>query len=232
MSQTRAMTARLGRIADLTSRHPQAIQAFSEGVGSVLRMWTALELAIHHQWGGPQSSDRAEALINEIVELFLGPEKIYKDDVALLLEDYLDVNFSTICEDGSPEEIGELFCNMWRQCTVGNYEIVTNVLSKEFVRSEMVTKSEGLVGGDAEDDEDSEDGDREESENNLKEALAAGLAEAGMSGLESIAEGDTMETEETEAAVIPATVEVPPIPIKDPDGWETVAKGKKSKKKA
>ena len=33
----------------LESLHPQCAEAFKEGLGSVLRQWTALELAIHHQ---------------------------------------------------------------------------------------------------------------------------------------------------------------------------------------
>jgi hypothetical protein len=35
-----------------------------------------------------------------------------------------------------------------------------------------------------------------------------------------------METEAAEEAPVP----VPVVPVKDPDGWETVARGKKSKK--
>jgi len=31
------------------SWHPQAVTSFKEGLGSVLRQWTALELAVHHQ---------------------------------------------------------------------------------------------------------------------------------------------------------------------------------------
>lgn len=33
----------------LESLHPQCVEAFKEGLGSILRQWTALELAIHHQ---------------------------------------------------------------------------------------------------------------------------------------------------------------------------------------
>ena len=33
----------------LESLHPQCVEAFKEGLGSVLRQWTALELAVHHQ---------------------------------------------------------------------------------------------------------------------------------------------------------------------------------------
>ena len=215
MAQTRAATARLARQAEIESRHPQAVQYFTEGVGSVLRQWTALELAVFHQWGGPQSSERADVLVKEIVELFLGPERIYKDDIALLLEDYLDTNFSTICEDGSPDELGDLFWAMWRECIVGNTNLVTNALSREFVRHEMVSKSEGLEGGDA--DDGSDDGeDNAGAEEDLREAVRQGLARV---------DEDDMEMEAAEEAPAPA-----PVPVKDPDGWETVARGKKGKK--
>ena len=225
MSQTRAATARLARLAELNSRHPQAVQYFSEGVGSVLRQWTALELAVHHQWGGPQSSARADALVKEITELFLGPDKIYKDDVALLLEDYMDVNFQTICEDNSPDELGDLFCDMWRECIVGKTDLVTNALGREYVRHEMVSRSEGLDTGDA--DDGSDDGDMNETEQALQEAVAQGLS-AATGGLAAISEGHGMDTEEGEEAL---GQEPEPVPIRDPDGWETVARGKKATKK-
>jgi pre-rRNA-processing protein TSR2 len=219
MSITRAAAARLARQAEIESRHPQAVQYFKEGVGSVLRQWTALELAIHHQWGGPQSAERAQELVAEILELFLGPDKVYKDDIALLLEDYLDTNFCTICEDGSPDELGDLFCSMWRECIVGNTNLVTNALSREYVRHEMVSKSEGLDGGDADDGSDEEYGN--EAEDAVNEAVREQLG--------AVVEGD-METEDAEA---PPLVAVEPTPerAKDPDGWETVERGKKTKKR-
>jgi pre-rRNA-processing protein TSR2 len=198
------------------------VQYFKEGVGSVLRQWTALELAVFHQWGGPQSSERADSLVTEIVELFLGPDKIYRDDIALLLEDYLDVNFQTICEDNSPDELGDLFCDMWRECIVGDTNLVTNALSREYVRHEMVSRSEGLDTGDA--DDGSDDGEMNDSEEALKEALKQGLSAEGLS-LAAIPESG-MDTEDAEEEPVPE-------PVKDPDGWETVARGKKttSKKK-
>lgn len=223
MSQTRAATARLARLAEINSRHPQAVQYFTEGVGSVLRQWTALELAVHHQWGGPQSSARADALVKEIVELYLGPEKIYKDDIALLLEDYLDTNFQTICEDDSPDDLGELFCDMWRQCITGNTDLVTNALSREYVRHEMVSRSEGLDTGDA--DDGSDDGEVNDSELALQEALASGLSAEGLAAIPE----SGMDTEGGEDESLP--MEPEPVPVRDPDGWETVARGKKVTKK-
>lgn len=186
------------------NRHPQAVEAFKEGLGSVLRQWTALELAVFHQWGGPDSKQRAESLQQELIDLFLGPDEVYKDDITLILEDYLENEFNTICEDGSPEELGEMFCVMWRKCCSGDFTMVTDVLAREYVRHEMVTKSQGLAGGDADSDDDGEDNG------------AALMADA----LETIQDEENTMHEEEEAP-----------PLVDPDGWEVVSRNKSNKKK-
>lgn len=57
----------------------EAIQAFREGTNSIFRQWTALELAVHNQWGGHNSEEKATSMINNVLELFGGTQKIYKD---------------------------------------------------------------------------------------------------------------------------------------------------------
>ncbi len=57
----------------------QAMTSFKEGVSSVLRQWTALELAVTHQWGGRNSAEKAANLLEEIMYLFRSPDKVYKD---------------------------------------------------------------------------------------------------------------------------------------------------------
>eukprot|EP01032_Pedospumella_encystans_P017950 gene17950-20444_t len=179
MSQTRAATARLARIQ---SRHPQAAQYFTEGVGSALRQWTALELAVHHQWGGPQSAERAEALVKDIVDLFVDGDDVWKDDVEILLEEYMEVCFNTICEDDSLEELGIKFCDMWKECIEGKTDMVSTELSKEYQRHEMVSRSEGLDTGDADDGSDAGEMN-EETEKEMQEAVAQALS-AGGEGME------------------------------------------------
>ncbi len=202
--QTRSKAAAAAAAAN---RHPQSVEAFKEGLGSVLRQWTALELAVFHQWGGPDSKQRAEALQLELLDLFLGPDEVYKDDITLILEDYLEQEFNTICEDGSPEELGEMFCVMWRKCCNGDFTMVTDVLAREYVRHEMVSKSQGLAGGDADSDD----------EGGLDDNGEALVAEA----METIQEDDSaMQEEEQEAP-----------PLVDPDGWETVTRKSNKKKK-
>jgi hypothetical protein len=65
--------------AERAMRHPEADKYFKEGVRSVFRQWTALELAVANQWGGPTSSSKAEKLIDEVLTLFDGPDRVYKD---------------------------------------------------------------------------------------------------------------------------------------------------------
>ena len=151
MAQTRAATAQL------------AAQYFTEGVGSTLRQWTALELAVYHQWGGPQSAERAEALVKEIVDLFVEGDDVWKVDVKILLEEYMVVYFDIICEDDSLEELGINFCDMWKECIEGKTDMVSAELGKEYQRHEMVSRSEGLDTGDT--DDGSDDGEiNEETE--------------------------------------------------------------------
>jgi hypothetical protein len=66
-------------------RHPQADEAFRQGFLSVFRQWTALELAINHSWGGHNSQEKATRVVEEIFQLFYGPDRVYKDVCITLL---------------------------------------------------------------------------------------------------------------------------------------------------
>jgi len=59
-------------------RH-KLIESFKEGVSSVFRQWTALELAVDQRWGGPYSQMKADNLLTKVIELFLGSKKVYVD---------------------------------------------------------------------------------------------------------------------------------------------------------
>lgn len=196
---TRSQAAKL---AIINSRNPQSIEAFKEGVGSVLRQWTALELAVFHQWGGANSKERADELVTELIQLFLSPEKVYKDDISLILEDYLESQFSTICEDGSPDELGELLCEMWRQCLDGDFTLVHNALAREYVRHEVISQSQGLDNGDIDDDESDEEETADKQEGIILDTI--------------------QEIEEEQEK----------MPLVDEDGFQTVVRGKKSKGKS
>lgn len=203
----------------VNARHPECHEEFKKGVGSILRQWTALELAVFHQWGGASSTERASLLVEELTTEFFAPDKVYKDDVSFILEDYLEANFSTICEDGSPDELGDLLVLMWQQCCVGDFTLVNNATSREVARSAaggVVGQSQGLEGGDV--DDGSDDGI------NNNDALFADQAE-----LMAI-RGEELGTIEEDGTTDMIEDSTPAPPAVDVDGFETVARGKKSKK--
>jgi pre-rRNA-processing protein TSR2 len=47
-----------------------AKEAFEEGVGLIFSQWTALCLAVENEWGGPMSRDKADLLIDDIIQWF------------------------------------------------------------------------------------------------------------------------------------------------------------------
>ncbi len=129
----------------------------------------------------------------------------------------MEVCFNTICEDGSLVEISTKFCDMWKECIEGKTDMVSEVLGNEYVRHEMVSRSEGLDTGDA--DDGSDDGVmNEDAEEEVEEAVAKALsATAGCLGVK-LQDSDLQK-------------DISILPMRDPDGWETVARGKKGTKK-
>jgi hypothetical protein len=72
--------------AELAARHPESAEAFKQGVSSVFRQWTALELAVSHGWGGMDSQHKADELLLDVLHMFNGKERIYKDVRTLCLQ--------------------------------------------------------------------------------------------------------------------------------------------------
>lgn len=58
------------------SEHPNKV-AFEEGVGYILKSWTALKLAVEQEWGGIESAEKRDWMIDVIVDVF-GKRKTYK----------------------------------------------------------------------------------------------------------------------------------------------------------
>jgi pre-rRNA-processing protein TSR2 len=48
----------------------QSRPQFEEGVRLILSRWTALELAVEQEWGGRQSIDKAEDMLDELLAWF------------------------------------------------------------------------------------------------------------------------------------------------------------------
>jgi pre-rRNA-processing protein TSR2 len=222
----------------MAARHPDHLMNFKIGIQSMFRQWTALSLAVHNQWGGPASAQHADNLVQSMIDLFNTPERIFKDDVSLILDDVMETNFNTICEDESTDELGQIICDMFYQCTTGDLTIVTRTLNQEKARSSgnFMARSQGIERGDEIGDDEDDDMDDITSNNTEANAMfQAALATANdslfsfattsNSGIPAprpaaaAAEEDAMETSESKEKVSNV----------DADGWETVVKTKKKR---
>jgi pre-rRNA-processing protein TSR2 len=77
--------------------HPQAKQAFQEGLESVMRQWTALELAVVNQWGGSSSSEKANQMFSELLDMFYNQSrKLYKDVRNILINQNINGLFVAV----------------------------------------------------------------------------------------------------------------------------------------
>lgn len=148
--------------AVIANRHPDTFQNFRVGVQSIFRQWTALELAVHHGWGGQNGVQKVEDLLNLVIESFNSSERVYKDDISLLLDDVLEVNFNVICEDESTDElgnvalnyglnslliccIGDMIVQLFNQCSKGETALLQHILTKEKGRINVLATSQGNI---------------------------------------------------------------------------------------
>ncbi len=64
------MELRSGSVVGSHLLPPAAKPMFEEGVRLVFRRWTALALAVENQWGGANTADKANWLVQEATEWF------------------------------------------------------------------------------------------------------------------------------------------------------------------
>ena len=60
----------VGGQSGLVAMPEELKKSFEEGCYLILMRWTALQLAIHNEWGGSESKAKAKALYDDVVEWF------------------------------------------------------------------------------------------------------------------------------------------------------------------
>ncbi|KAJ2629649.1 rRNA accumulation- protein [Coemansia sp. RSA 1290] len=117
--------------------HPNKA-AFIEGVDHVLKKWTALELAVQHEWGGRDSQEKRDDMVEEITGHFdnlvskrQAPEET---DLQELLLDIMDEDFSVTLEDGSEKEVARIICTIFQECKQGNFATVDKLAEERDAR--------------------------------------------------------------------------------------------------
>nr|CAH0100059.1 unnamed protein product [Daphnia galeata] len=87
---------------------------FSTVVQTLFNNWTALQLAVEHQLGGTQSKEIAKWMMTVVENFFLENDDVLAQEITEYMEDLMNNEFNTLCEDGSLEEMGESLCKYFR----------------------------------------------------------------------------------------------------------------------
>ncbi|KIY92516.1 hypothetical protein MNEG_15446 [Monoraphidium neglectum] len=105
--------------------------AFEEGVTAVFTQWTALCLAVENEWGGPLSVDKANQIIQDVLDWFYDKKEHHADDLELELEDALVQDFNTECEDGSPKQVAATLVELHTQLLQGSTTLLEQIRSRQ-----------------------------------------------------------------------------------------------------
>lgn len=79
--------------------------AFEAGVKILFSKWTALQLGVMNEWGGPNSKEKAEGIMEEAVEWFYKRKDHEMQDLADLLDQCISEDFYIQAEDDSPYQV-------------------------------------------------------------------------------------------------------------------------------
>ncbi|KAL8193020.1 hypothetical protein R6Q57_027468 [Mikania cordata] len=107
--------------AQLTS---EAVNQLREGIDLLLGKWTALQMAIHNEWGGRDTRQKAQQLTVDIHQWLIRPsEALYIDELENLLDDFM-LSLNTEIDDGSIEEIANELMIMHKECLEGKFALI------------------------------------------------------------------------------------------------------------
>ncbi|CAB4385857.1 hypothetical protein RhiirA5_357061 [Rhizophagus irregularis] len=140
-------------------------EKFTQGVSLLFKtQWTALKLAVDMQWGGHDSEDKRDWLIDVIVDYFnKNGKNTDVDDLETILNQVMTDEFNTLLEDDSAYQISQDLIKIYHECIQGNYSTVDLLQSKQKSVKQNSKKAKNY-----EDDEDNEDSSDEYDEKSLE----------------------------------------------------------------
>ncbi|XP_035919677.1 uncharacterized protein LOC118517545 [Anopheles stephensi] len=99
-------------------------QCFRVVVENVLNRWTALRLAVEHGMGGPLGLNTAIELIDYVTSYCTENKHVDAIDLREVLEEIMDQEFETICEDDSIQEVSGILIKHLQMLKEGKEEEV------------------------------------------------------------------------------------------------------------
>ena len=184
--------------------------AFRAGVADLMGSWTALQMALADEWGGPDSEAKACELEEDVHEWFVrrgGRAVKFMHELDELLLFGMYESFDADIADGSCRQLAAKLCKLHTACCDGNLKLAAKISSAGKAKRAVDALAKSMQGLTA---KDGDDGD-------------AGRSAAGGKGKEGDDEGAAAGRERE------------PKPEPEPllteeevaDGWEVPKKGRR-----
>ncbi|KAL8587140.1 hypothetical protein ACOMHN_026108 [Nucella lapillus] len=182
--------------------------SFDQAVSIILSRWTALQLAVEHGCGGPNSKQKSLDLQSIVQDLFNTNRSLDPYDLAEFLEDELDDRFGLDAQDGSVYQVCGNICQCFKLLKEGRVAEV-----EQFLQGFSSAPLSKVQCGEQEDDSSSdEDGEEEDMENSSPQPQQCSSQQQQDSTPSTNGAGDAaMDVEEED------------------DGWTVVKKGGRKK---
>uniref|UniRef100_S4R9I4 Pre-rRNA-processing protein TSR2 homolog n=1 Tax=Petromyzon marinus TaxID=7757 RepID=S4R9I4_PETMA len=129
---------------------------FHSAVGTVLKAWPVLQIAVENGFGGVYSQQKAEWMVGVVESFFYENGNLESFEVEDFLTDIVNNEFDTVIEDDSLPQVSRQLCTLFGLCTGGRASEATQFMEtlsqKSFNHKLNVTRV-----GDSDDDDDNDD---------------------------------------------------------------------------
>ncbi|KAM7360890.1 pre-rRNA-processing protein TSR2 homolog [Cochliomyia hominivorax] len=151
-------------------------------VEKIFNNWQNLRLAVEHGMGGRNGHKVAIDIMNYTYEYCIGNENITEGELQDVIEDLMDQEFDTICEDGSVSEICKHLLRYKQMSLQGQYAEIEHELSKlpqgkEWLKPDVKVTYNPISGDSSSEDasdSDIDEDDMMEVEENIDENMPSG----------------------------------------------------------
>mmetsp|Transcript_33087 Transcript_33087/g.39613 ORF Transcript_33087/g.39613 Transcript_33087/m.39613 type:complete len:210 (+) Transcript_33087:185-814(+) len=133
------------------------------GITAILRSWDALRTAVQNEWGGLDSTTKAENLRYYIFEYFdyIKIKKgITREDLEDHIDMYMEEEFAIVLEDESEKHVVQVMFELYEKCGNGDFSLSREVRSAQMAAAKK-GKARVQTVGENEDSDDEMDVDDE-----------------------------------------------------------------------
>ncbi|KAI9580267.1 pre-rRNA-processing protein TSR2 homolog [Glossina fuscipes] len=137
--------------------HVEFHENFRLIVEKIFNNWQNLRLAVEHGMGGRNGQQVAIEIVDYIYKYCMGNENISEGELQQVLEELMDEEFNTICEDGSIIEICRHLLRYKQMSLRGQYDEIESELTKLPLDKEWLNPNVKITYAPADVDSSSED---------------------------------------------------------------------------